>query len=126
MAYNNLTTEQRFILEEKGTEMPGSGKWLHNKATGKYTCAKCGKVLFESITKFDSGTGWPSFSDAKNVELKKDMSHGMLRTEALCKNCGGHLGHVFDDGPKPTKKRYCINSCALDFSREEINDACRK
>lgn len=118
MPRNNLTTEQRFILEEKGTELAGSGKWLHNKATGQYTCAKCGNVLFESISKFDSGTGWPSFSDAKNVELKEDMSHGMLRTEVVCKNCGGHLGHVFYDGPKPTKKRYCINSCALDFSKE--------
>ena len=117
-----LDAEQYRILREKGTEMPFTGKLLHNKKDGMYACAGCGNELFSSDTKFDSGTGWPSFSDAKNqknIELKKDFSHGMLRTEVICKRCGGHLGHAFNDGPTKTGLRYCINSCALGFNENK-------
>lgn len=112
------------ILREKGTEMPFTGKLLHNKDKGMYVCAGCGAELFTSDTKFESGTGWPSFFSAvsKNVETKVDRSLGMARTEVLCKKCGGHLGHVFDDGPKPTGKRFCINSLALDFKKKKISE----
>lgn len=115
-----LKPEQYNILREKGTEMAFTGKLLHNKENGMYTCAGCGAELFSSDTKFDSGTGWPSFDKANmgNVELRKDSSHGMLRTEVICRKCGGHLGHVFDDGPTATGKRYCINSCALGFRKK--------
>ena len=118
-----LTPEQHHILREKGTEAPFTGKWLYNKDKGNYMCASCGAELFSSDTKFDSGSGWPSFTDAnkKNIELKEDNSHGMHRTEVLCKKCGGHLGHLFDDGPGPTGKRYCINSVSLDFEKKEKN-----
>ncbi|MBI2013287.1 MAG: peptide-methionine (R)-S-oxide reductase MsrB [Candidatus Colwellbacteria bacterium] len=112
-----LTPEQYSIMREKGTEPPFSGKYVHEKNRGMYKCAACGAELFSSDTKFDSGTGWPSFSEPanlKNIELKSDKSHGMNRTEVLCKNCGSHLGHVFDDGPKELGgKRYCINSVCL-------------
>ena len=114
-----LAPEQFHVLRKKGTEMPFTGKLLHNKETGMYVCAACGTKLFSSETKFDSGTGWPSFfKPAKkgSVELKEDNSLFMRRIEVICKKCGGHLGHVFDDGPKPTGKRYCINGCALDFN----------
>ncbi|MDO8511103.1 MAG: peptide-methionine (R)-S-oxide reductase MsrB [Nanoarchaeota archaeon] len=116
-----LNPQQCQVLFEKGTEAPFTGKWLHNQEKGVYMCASCGAELFSSDTKFDSLSGWPSFFDAnkKNIELKEDFSLGMHRIEVLCKKCGGHLGHLFDDGPKPTGKRYCINSVALDFEKKE-------
>lgn len=115
-----LSAEQYHVLREKGTELPFTGKYVYSQDKGKYVCAACGAALFSSDTKFDSGCGWPSFFAAEgNVELKKDLSHGMHRIEVLCKKCGGHLGHVFDDGPKPTGKRFCINSLSLDFQKEK-------
>lgn len=116
-----LTPEQYYILREKGTEKPFSGKLLHNKEGGMYSCAACGAELFDSSVKFDSGTGWPSFYDSKKgaVRFVKDTNHGMQRTEVVCAECGGHLGHVFDDGPADkTSKRFCINSCSLNFKKK--------
>lgn len=112
-----LTPEQYEIMRGKGTEAPFSGKYVHEKAEGMYTCAACGTELFSSDTKFDSGSGWPSFTEPANlehVELHTDTSMGMTRTEVTCKNCGSHLGHVFDDGPQDKGgQRYCINSACL-------------
>ena len=113
-----LTKEQYQVLREKGTERPFTGELWENHEKGVYKCAGCGAPLFSSETKFESRTGWPSFSDVmnnENIELKEDRSMGMIRNEVLCKNCGGHLGHMFMDGPKPTGCRYCINSVSLDF-----------
>ena len=116
-----LTPEQYKVLREKGTEMPFTGKYHKTKEKGMYVCAGCGTELFNSDTKFDSGTGWPSFdssSSRENVILKDNFSHGIQRTEVICKKCGGHLGHLFNDGPTKTGKRYCINSCALNFKKK--------
>jgi peptide-methionine (R)-S-oxide reductase len=116
-----LTDEEYEILRERGTEPKFSGDLLEVKGDGRFRCAGCGTPLFDAETKFESGTGWPSFGDVLegNVETEVDTRHGMRRVEVLCATCGGHLGHVFDDGPDPTGKRYCINSAALEFDPAE-------
>ncbi|HET6244577.1 MAG: peptide-methionine (R)-S-oxide reductase MsrB [Bacteroidetes bacterium] len=117
-----LTEEQFNVLRKKGTDAPFKGKFTYHKEKGIYVCAACGNELFGSETKFDSGCGWPSFYDSldkSKIKEIRDLSHGMVRTEILCAKCGGHLGHVFDDGPAPTKLRFCVNSASLDFKKSE-------
>ncbi|OGH68470.1 MAG: peptide-methionine (R)-S-oxide reductase [Candidatus Magasanikbacteria bacterium RIFCSPHIGHO2_02_FULL_47_14] len=119
---DKLTPEQYHVLREKGTEPAFTGKYYDNHDAGMYQCAGCGAQLFSSNTKFDSGTGWPSFDQALPgaVEFPEDSGYGMRRTEVTCAACGGHLGHVFDDGPRTTTgKRFCINSCALTFEQKK-------
>lgn len=115
-----LTPEQYRVLREKGTERPFTGEYNNHKEPGTYSCAGCGQDLFESDTKFESHCGWPSFWDAMDktrVAYHEDFSHGMHRVEVTCSRCGGHLGHIFDDGPRPTGKRFCINSASLKFRK---------
>jgi peptide-methionine (R)-S-oxide reductase len=117
-----LSPQAYHILREKGTERAFSGKYNHFKKKGTFVCAACGNELFSSKTKYDSGSGWPSFYapvKEENIEEKEDRSIGMVRAEVLCNRCGGHLGHVFEDGPKPTGLRYCINSAAMDFVKAD-------
>ena len=116
-----LTPEQYAVLRQGGTEAPFSGEYVYTKDKGMYRCRACGNEIFSSETKFESGTGWPSFYDALPgaVKTKEDLSAGMARTEILCANCGSHLGHVFDDGPNPTGKRYCINCLSLDLEKDK-------
>jgi len=129
-----LTPEQYRVMREKGTEAPFTGKYYNSKEKGMYVCAACGNALFSSDAKFDSGTGWPSFTEPankENIEFKEDASHGAVRMEVVCKNCGAYLGHVFDDlprhwqskagGPPPTGRRYCINSACLNLQKRAEN-----
>ncbi|MCA9367497.1 peptide-methionine (R)-S-oxide reductase MsrB [Candidatus Kaiserbacteria bacterium] len=119
---DHLTKEQKSVLHDRATEAPFTGKYLDNKEVGMYNCANCNAMLFSSDTKFDSGSGWPSFDEAVPGAVKEvtDTSHGMTRVEAVCAACGGHLGHIFNDGPKETTgMRYCINSLSLDFDKKK-------
>jgi peptide-methionine (R)-S-oxide reductase len=116
-----LTPDQYHILREKGTERPFTGEYNTHYDAGVYSCAACNNELFKSDQKFDSGCGWPSFDDEVEgaIERKRDTTHGMMRTEIMCSNCGSHLGHVFNDGPTPTGIRHCVNSLSLDFKKED-------
>lgn len=117
-----LSPEQYHVLREKGTEQPFTGKFYLNKEKGIYVCGACGNELFTSDMKFDSGCGWPSFDkeiEGGKIKVNKDTSHGMIRTEITCGQCGSHLGHLFDDGPTETGLRYCVNSVSLDFKKEQ-------
>lgn len=121
---SQLSPEQFQVLREAGTERPWSGKYVNNHDDGTYRCAACGAELFDAATKFESGSGWPSFTEPKvgeAVELIEDRAHGMVRTEVRCRRCGGHLGHVFPDGPGPTGQRYCMNSLSLDFEPFQLD-----
>ncbi len=116
-----LTAEQYEVLRKKGTERPFTGQYWNHHQSGVYKCAGCGAELFGSEAKYDSGCGWPSFhspSQTNNIQTAEDRSHAMVRTEVLCARCGGHLGHVFEDGPQPTGLRYCINSASLQFEKK--------
>ena len=118
---NRLSEESYRVTQEKGTEYPFSGALVNNKDSGMYSCIVCGETLFASDTKYDSGSGWPSFWDTidkSKIKFIEDHSHGMVRTEIECANCNAHLGHVFPDGPQPSNTRYCVNSASLDFKKK--------